>query len=171
MSDQPKAIISTSIGGVLGWHIWTTLSLRGTFTLLYLNFKKVSSSGELGNSSISTANVLGVLQMVVKLAIVASLVAIAKPCLLRDLLGQGLLLGLLGAEGALANSSFLISSRFRLALKFGIRSLHPRNASANDPDNLRTLWLVVLIFFSCVIAVLVGPSSAVLMIPRVGWFH
>lgn len=105
-----------------------------------------------------------------ELAIVASLVPIAEQCLLRDLLGDGLLLGLLGAEGALPNPTFLISSRFTLALKCGIRSLHQGKVSGSNRDNLRTLWLVVLIFFSCVIAALAGPSSAVLMIPRVGWF-
>lgn len=173
MADQPKVIISTSVVGVLGWHMWTILSISGTFILLYLNFTNYSIGGELGSNSSASANILGVLQIVVKvheLLIVASLVAIVEQCILRDLLGDGLLLGLLGAEGALANPSFLISKRFRLAAKFGIQSFKRCRSSKDNQDHRRTLWLVSLMIFCCVIAGLAGPASAVLMIPRVNWF-
>lgn len=168
MADQPKAIISTSFAAVLGWHIWTILSLSGTTALLYLNFSKYSIGGELGSNASSTANILGILQVVVKaheLAIVASIVTIAQQCILRDLLTSGLLLGLLGAETALTSPSFLISTRFRLALRFGSRSL------LTDPARRRTLRLVALLFGCCVIAAPASLASAVLMIQRVDWFH
>ncbi|KAL0635159.1 hypothetical protein Q9L58_005884 [Maublancomyces gigas] len=173
MADQPKAIISTSVVGALGWHIWTILSVSGTGILLYLNFSQFSIGGELGASASSSANVLGCLQIIVKLhelVIVASLVGIAEQCILRDLLGDGLLLGILGAEGALANPSFLVTTRFRLALKFGFGGIYPHPWRKDNQNRLRTLRLVLLIFSCCIIAGLAGPSSAVLMIPRVGWF-
>lgn len=105
-----------------------------------------------------------------ELVIVASLVVIVQQCILRDLLLDGLLLGLLGAEGAVANPSFLISKRFRLAVKFGIQSVNPWRWSKNTPDHWRTVRLLSLMFFCCMIAGLAGPASAVPMIPRVGWF-
>lgn len=171
MADQPKAIISTSVVGALGWHIWAILSVSGTCILLYLNFSQFPIGGELGASASSSANILGFLQIIVKLhelAIIASLVGIAEQYILRDLLSDGLLFGMLGAEGGLANPSFLITKRFRLALKFGFGGLYPHR---NDhQDRLRTLRLVILIILCCTIAGLAGPASAVLMIPRVGWF-
>lgn len=173
MADQPKAIISTSIAGALGWHIWAILSLTGTGILLYLNFTKFAIGGELGGSSSSSSNILGFLQVIVKaheLAIVASLFAIAHQFIMRDLLRDGILLGLLGAEGSLANPSFLISRRFRLAVQYAFRRTDSPRSSKNNPGQLRTLQLVILITCCCVIAAFAGPASAVLMIPRIDWF-
>lgn len=174
MADQPKPIISTSVAAVLQWHIWTIVLVSGTIVLLYLNFSKFSISGELGGSASSTANYLGILQLAVKaheLAIVASLAAIAQQCILQDLLDGGLLLGLMGADGAIGNPSFLISRRFRLAVKFGFRRISSPGSRNDNADHLRTLRLVILIIPCCVIAGLAGPASAVLMIPRVDWFY
>lgn len=180
MADRPKAIISIRLTDVLGWHIWTILSLAGTTTLLYLNISQYSIGGELGGSASSSANILGILQVVIKaheLAIVASLVAIVHQLILRNLMGGGLLLGLLGAEGALASPSFLISTRYRHALAYGIRSIYTSGAQRvmkTDPERparLRMLWLAIFLFWCCLIAPLAGPASAVLMIPRVDWFH
>lgn len=87
MADQPKAIICTSVVGVLAWHIWTFLSISVTVILLYLNFINYSIGGELRSNSSTSANILGALQISVKvheLVIVASLVAIVQQCILRD---------------------------------------------------------------------------------------
>lgn len=171
--DKPKAIISTSIVTVLNWHIWAVVSLSGTFALVYLNFTECFLGPQLGSrgSSLDSANILGFLQIIVKaheLSLIASIVSIAEQYILRDLLGDGLLLGLLGAASAISNPSFLISTRFMCALKFGLQSIY---SGRPTPDGLRTLRLVVMLFFACVIAGLAGPSSAVLMIPRVDWFY
>lgn len=179
MADQPKAIVSTSIKSVLGWHIWTIVSVGGTITLLCLNFRQVYLARELGypfgsgSTSADSANIVGALQIVAKvheLTIIASIVSITEQYILRDLLGDGLLLGLLGAGGAIINPSFLISKRFFLALKFGFRSINSSTPPLNNHDHRRTLKLLIVIFVACVIAGLAGPSSAVLMIPRLGWF-
>ncbi|KAL0633005.1 hypothetical protein Q9L58_008111 [Maublancomyces gigas] len=171
MADQPKAIVSTGVFSVLKWHIWTFLSLSGTLVLICLNFRQVFLGAELGGTSKSSADIIGFLQIVAKLhelSIIASLVTITEQYILRDLLGDGLLLGLLGAAGTIVNPSFLISTRFKLAFKFGLQSIY---SPLDNRDHVRTLQLVIMILLSCVIAGLAGPSSAVLMIPRVGWFE
>lgn len=175
-NDKPKAIISTNIVSALNWHIWAVVAISGTFTLVYLNLTEHFLGAQLGfrGSSLDSANILGFLQLIVKaheLSIVASIVAIAEQYILRDLLGDGLLLGLLGASDAIANPSFLISTRFMLSLKFTFRSIYSGRSTPNDRQNLRSLRLVAMLFLSCVIAGLAGPSSAVLMIPRVDWFY
>lgn len=177
MSDQPKAIISNRLTDVLGWHIWTILALTGTTILLYLNFKEYPIGGEIGGSQISSANIVGILQVVIKvheLVIVASLVAIAHQLTLRSLMSSGLLLGLLGVEGSLATPSFLVSAQFWHALGFGFRSIYSPSKLGNGPDRpvrIRMLGLAFFYFLSCMIASLAGPASGVLMIPRVDWFH
>lgn len=175
MADQPKTIISTGVVAVLKWHIWAVLSLSGTIILLALNFCQFAIGGELGGSPSSSANILGALQLVVKaheLSIVASLAAIVEQTILRDLFGGGLLLGLLGAEGAVGNPSFLISTPFRSAVKFGFREIYSPASWQKDVGRLRTLRLVFLMLCCCIIAGLAGPASGVLMIPRVNWhFH
>lgn len=180
MADKPTAIISNRLTDILGWHIWTILSVTGTITLLYLNFSEYSIGGELGGSPSSSANIIGILQIGVKaheLVIVASLVAIAHQWILRNLMSGGLLLGLLGADGALATPSFLISTRFRLALGYGFRGIYTSRGEEtlkNDPDRLvrlRTFRLAIFIFWGCITSSLAGPASGVLMIPRVDWFY
>lgn len=180
MADKPTAIISNRLTDILGWHVWTVLSLTGTTTLLYLNFSEYSIGGELGGSPSSSANIIGILQFGVKaheLLIVASLVAIAHQWILGNLMSGGLLLGLLGADGALATPSFLISTRFRLALGYGFRGIytsHGEKRLKNDPDRLarlRMFRLAIFIFWGCLTASLAGPASGVLMIPRVDWFY
>lgn len=177
MCNRPKAIISNRLTDILGWHIWTILALIGTTILLYLNFSEYSIGGDLGGSQSSSANIIGILQVVIKvheLVIVASLVAIAHQLILSNLMSSGLLLGLLGAEGSLTTPSFLISAQFWHALGYGFRSIYSPGGLENGPDRparIRILGLVFFLFLSCLIASLAGPASGVLMIPRVDWFH
>lgn len=180
MTDEPKAIVSNRLRDLLLWHIWTVLSVSGTVILLYLNFTEFAIAGELGGSESSSRNLIGLLQFVIKaheLAIVASLVAIAHQWILRNLMSGGLLLGLLGAESSLASPSFLISERYWLALRYGFRGIYTRRGekiAENDPDRparLSMLWLVIFVFWGCIIAALAGPASGVLMIPHVDWFY
>lgn len=173
MPEDPKKIIFTGVADVLRWHKWMIVSLMGTAPLLFLNFMQVGIGGELGRSPSASANVLGILQIVVKvheLFIVASLVAVAVQWILWDLLGDGLPLGLLGAEGSIASPSFLLSQQFRLALKFGFHKIYLPSSWKGNPDRLRILRLVLFLFSCCIIAGLAGPASAVLMIPRIDWF-
>lgn len=170
MADQPKAIISNRLMDVLWWHIWTILALTGTTILLYLNFSEYPISGELGGSQSSSVNILGILQVVIKaheLVIVASLISIAHQWILRSLMSDGLLLGLLGAEASLVTPSFLISARFWHALGYGSKLEN----GPDRPARIRMLQLAIFIFCGCLIASLAGPASGVLMIPRVDWFH
>lgn len=175
MSDAPKAIISKRLYDLLGWHCWTVISLSGTVSLLVLNFREYAIGGELGADSGSSANILGALQLVIKLhelAITANVFGIAQQWILSDLLAGGLLLGLLGAEWSLSTPSFLISQSYRLTLTYAAQGILATNGEMR-PDRarrLRMLWLALFMFLACVICSLAGPASGVLMIPRVEWF-
>lgn len=177
--EQSKAVISTSLMSILLWHIWAVISITGIVALLYLNFSHYFVGLQLGvrNNKRDLANILGALQIIAKiheLSSVAIVVAIAEQYVLRDLLGDGFLLGLVGTAGEVANPSFLVSKRFTLAVKFGLRSIYPGTSTPTSPTTrytVQTLRLVVLLLFCSVIAGLAGPSSAVLMIPRVDWFR
>lgn len=158
-------------------HIWTVFSVAVSFTLLYLNFIEYAIGSEIGKDAEQTANILGALQLGVKvheLAIVASIFSIAKEWIQRCLidLNQGILLGLVGAEGSLAQLSFLISKEFLAAVRYGLsRGMLWHKAPSHECDRKRRMFvLVVFIFTGCMISSLAGPASGVLMIPRVDWY-
>lgn len=181
MSEVVKAIITTRWRDLLNWHTPTIISLAGTSALLYLNFRECAIGGEIGGSPNATANTLGALQVFIKmheLAIVASILLIARQWILSNLLRGGILLGLLGAEQSLSAPTFIISREYWLMLKYAAQGIFPAKEgtgldSARRTDRatrLQMLSLAVFMFLGCGISSLAGPASGVLMVPRIGWF-
>lgn len=151
----------------LRWHIFTLLSVTGTLAILSLNISRYDVGGEIGFSSKSSADVIGILQLVTKLhelLIIASLGNIAHSLVVGQLMSDGIVLGLLGAETAFAAPSFVVSADYLRALRVGWRGV-----LARDMAQRRVFWLSLFLFWACVISSLAGPSSAVLLIPRIGW--
>lgn len=79
-------------------------------------------------------------------------------------MSDGIVLGLLGAETAFSAPSFIVSGDYLRALHVGWRGVLGR-----DMVQRKVFWLSLFLFWACVISSLAGPSSAVLLIPRVGW--
>ncbi|KAL0632694.1 hypothetical protein Q9L58_008415 [Maublancomyces gigas] len=172
-TDGPQSVASTRWIDILGWHIWTVLSVSGTSVLLWLNFSEYFIGTEIGTSPQQSANYLGALQLVIKLhelTIVASIFCITQQWIVRDLLGRGTLLGLLGAESAMSAPSFIISDGFLIALRYGFQGIFTRPRQGNDSGPARGVFrLTIFTLCGCILSALAGPASGVLMIPRFGW--
>lgn len=167
-----KTIATDNLFDLITWHKWTAISITGSIIIIYLNLTEYAIGGELGKNSAQTANILGALQLVIKaheLCIVASLVCIAKQWILSSFMDadRGMVLGLLGAEGVLAQPSFLISKEFYAAISYGLSGLWCQGDTAKKRQ-IFTLSLFLLL--ACVISALSGPASGALMVPRVDWF-
>lgn len=159
-----KAIISNKTLALIVWHRWTIISAATSLTLIHLNLSEFAIGHEVGGNPVGTANILGALQLVIKvheLTIVASLYQIARQWIQGCLMdvNRGTVLGLVGAERSLAVPSFLISPEFRAAVQ---------NVFAGD---FRGCALALFLFTGCILSSLAGPASGALMIPRVGWFY
>lgn len=165
---SPYRLWLTALGSFLRWHIFTLLSVSGTLVLLALNIGRYDVGGEIGASAQSSADIIGVLQLVTKLheiLIVASLANIAHALVIGQLMTDGIMLGLLGAETAFATPSFILSREYLRAVRVGWRGVF----ASSGRVQWKRLGLALFLFWACVISSLAGPSSAVLMIPRVGW--
>lgn len=170
--DQKKHIASIHPWDILKWHIWGILSLSGTVVLLWLNLSHRAIGAELGSSAHQSADIIGTLQLIIKvheLLIVASLANIAHQLLIGSLLKDGIILGLLGAESALADPSFLVSAEYQHALRIGFRGAFGFGKSRNPGIDRKVFGLALFILWASVLSCLAGPASAVLMIPRVDW--
>lgn len=149
------------------WDIFTILSITGTLAILFSNIGRYDVGGEIGSSPQSSADVIGILQLVTKLRellIIASLGNIAHSLVVGQLTSDGIVLGLLGTETAFAAPSFVVSAGYLHALRVGWRGV-----LARDMVQRRVFWLSLFLFWACVISSLAGPSSAVFLIPRIGW--
>lgn len=170
--EQKKRIASIHPWDILKWHIWAILSLSGTVVLLWLNLSHRAIGAELGSSAHQSADIIGTLQLIIKvheLLIVASLANIAHQLLIGNLLNDGIVLGLLGAESALADPSFIASVEYRHALWIGFRSAFGPRKQDLPPAHRKMFGLALFILWASVLSSLAGPASAVLMIPRVDW--
>lgn len=121
--EPNSPVISKNIWGILIWHKWMVISIAGSATLIYLNFREYAIGGELGKDQAQTADILGALQIAIKaheLVLLVSLVQIAKQWIYGSLVSasEGFVLGLVGAEESLAAPSFVISKlwSFRRAI-------------------------------------------------------
>lgn len=165
---------STHWWNFLSWHIPGIVSVTVSAILLWLNFSEYTIGGELGHSEQDSANAIGALQLAIKvheLFIIASLAIIARQLILESLTRDGIVLGLLGAESAMAQPSFVISGGYRQALAFGFQIIfHKRSIDRRGwPVRWRVLGLSFFFLLACILSSLAGPASAVLMLPRVDW--
>lgn len=89
------------------------------------------------------------------------LVNIVQQAIQRALMRDGILLGLIGAELSLGGIFFIISQEFRAAFSYGV----------SDWRKHRNIFILVwLILLVCILSLVVGPASAVLMVPKLDWF-
>ncbi|KAK8859633.1 hypothetical protein PGQ11_010367 [Apiospora arundinis] len=103
-----------------------------------------------------TSNLLQLLAKVHEIIIVFSMSAIALAMFRRRLVGDGVRLGFLTGGYRVGDLSYLISSPFR----------HQGMDSARPWEVLLCGFLV----FATIMSTLVGPVSAVLLVPAIGWF-
>lgn len=170
--EKKKRITSSCWWDLLKWHIWAVLSVSGTMVLLWLNLSRYAIGDEIGNSPRQSVDIVGTLQLVIKvheLLIIASLANIGRQLIIGSLLKDGIVLGLLGAESSLSNPSFIVSGEYSQALRFGFWGSigFGLGRSGFSRIHWKVFGLALFILWSSVISSLAGPSSAVLMIPRV----
>lgn len=178
-SPKPRCVelnhtASTHWWYFLSWHIPAIVSVTVSATLIWFNFTGYAIGAELGHSAKDSANVIGALQLVVKsheIFITASLIIIARQLLLENLVLDGIVLGLLGAESALVQPSFIISGEYRQALAFGLQIIFGKGEidRRDRPVRWRVFGLSLFFLLACGLSSLAGPASGVLMIPRVDW--
>lgn len=179
--EPTKTVILTDLPILLKWPIWTVLSVAGTIALLFLNFTEYQLGAQLELSGLissdkQTANILGALQLAVKIhdyTLIASIFRICQQWVHGYLTGDGILLGLLGAEEAVSRPSFVVSRGYKSAVMYGFSGLFPSGKQELEPDkkskrNMR--FLSILLFLGCIISSLVGPASGILMIPHIHWY-
>lgn len=185
--ENSKTVILKNPHILLQWPIWTIISVAGSITLLVLNFTEYQLGAQLvltgtEPSDQQTANILGALQLAVKIhdyTLIASIFRICQQWVHGYLTGDGVLLGLLGAEEAVSRPSFVFSRGYKSAVMYAFSGLFPSGESSQKfeseakPDkrskkNMR--FLAILLFLGCIISSLVGPASGVLMIPHIHWY-
>ncbi|KAI9162898.1 hypothetical protein HJFPF1_04493 [Paramyrothecium foliicola] len=143
------------------WHGLVRLflhlpALLFTTIILWTYYAKVYWFDETGlwNHSISTANILNALQLAAKLyelTVLASLADITLKIFKRRLIRQGLPMGILSGGYRVGDVFYLCSPHFWAAAP-------------------RVVWLAVLLVAITLLSVLVGPASAILLVPELGWF-
>jgi hypothetical protein len=151
-SEEKKVVVDVSFWIALercGVHL---LPIGASIAMMYLNFAGYYIGSELAGLPGYTSIDMALLQLASKfqeLLIIASLATVIFHRVRYELLwGKGLPLGLLGSGFSFAQASFFWSPDFVGAMKSGNWKLH------------------ILLIASGIIAATVGPSSAVLMIPR-----
>lgn len=176
--EAEELALSKDLVSQFTWHLCTTASCAVIVVLLYLNFSQYVIGTEIGKTAQATSSILGALQLAAKvheILMVSSLVNIGQQYMQRCLIGDGTLLGLVGAEVSLASLALLVSREFRAAINFTIALLRQRWEGRCTEDEWRLgrklFQLIGFIFLACLLCALAGPASAVLMVPRYEWFH
>ncbi|RFN53302.1 hypothetical protein FIE12Z_2452 [Fusarium flagelliforme] len=156
--EQPKKLFTISRRVALarcGVHILPSFV---SLILITINLLGYFIGGELQGSQNRDSIKLGTLQIVAKiqeLLVVASLSTVIFHVLRSELVfGPGLPLGLLGAGFKFTSLSFFWSSEFWGSVAY------------KGADHLRKASIFGLLILSGLLAVLAGPTTAVLMIPR-----
>ncbi|KAG4259176.1 hypothetical protein FPRO03_13110 [Fusarium proliferatum] len=152
--ENPKPLFKSSTPSTVLCCLLHLLPMLVTIALIALNLLGFFIGRELdglGRDSVK----LGVLQVAAKvheLFIIASLGAVIFHVVRNELArGEGLPLGLMGVGFSFSSVSFFFSPDFRAGVSFS----HPRK-----------MRIIALIVTAGLITPLVGPTSAVLMIPR-----
>ncbi|GKT46358.1 uncharacterized protein ColSpa_06539 [Colletotrichum spaethianum] len=157
---MPKPITRTNAKRYLnGWLVHIP-ALVSTAVILWISMEKWFWFPEDGPWDGISADVIGnVLQFAAKiheLLVVASLSAIAISMFRRRLVGRGVRLGFLTGGYRVGDINYLLSSPFRHQ---GLDGTVPWE-----------IFLVTYLVFATVMSTVVGPASAVLLVPTLGWF-
>ncbi|GKT65210.1 hypothetical protein ColTof3_12549 [Colletotrichum tofieldiae] len=156
----PKSITRTNLKRYFnGWLVHIP-ALGSTAVILWISMEKWFWFPEDGPCDGISADVIGnVLQFAAKiheLLIVASLSAIAIAMFRRRLVGRGVRLGFLTGGYRVGDIGYLLSSPFRHQ---GLDGTMPWE-----------ILLVTYLVFATIMSTVVGPASAVLLVPTLGWF-
>ena len=152
-TQHPKKVVRAKWHGLLGVYVHAP-ALIFTGALLGINFAKLPWFDEDGIGWASAANILNALQLAAKLyelAVVASLGAITLQAFKRRLVGGGIPVGLLSGGYRMGDVFYIFSARFWSNISRGG-------------------WLAILLIVSTLLSVLVGPASAILIVPELGWY-
>ncbi|KAL8856696.1 MAG: hypothetical protein Q9178_006653 [Gyalolechia marmorata] len=159
--ESPKVAVKTSNGALLLANIVHLPPILISSTLLYLSFATIYGV-DYGNPYSKT--ILNGLQFVSKfheILITTSLTAIVLHRIHYSLMKpSGVPLGFLGSAYQLGALNYLVSAEFwgAATAKFRFKN-----------STWLPLWLLIAV--SSVLASIVGPSSAILMIPRLDWWQ
>lgn len=154
--EEPKAVLRKSFWIALSRcsiHLLPTIVFAG---LIYINYSIFYIGPNFKHKARSDAVYLAVIQIAAKvqeLLCIASLTAIVLQFLRSELLGDGVPIGLLGSGTWFSSISSLWSPDFLVAAWWSFTSF-------------RRLRLYALITLAGFIATVIGPASAVLMLPR-----
>lgn len=124
------------------------------------------------NAGIFTAeakNVLNWLQLFAKLyeiVVVASMAAITLKAYKRTFVDTGIPFGLLSGPYRVGDILYLVSSTFWRGLGF----VSWRETSQMNWRDIKILLLAGMVIVNTLLSQLVGPASAILIIPELGWF-
>lgn len=158
--ERKKVIISDSLGTALRRCIVHLLPILTSIAILTINvhgvYLGVDIPGPLGSDTIA----IMFLQLAAKaheILIVASLGLIVVQSVKHELLfGDGLLLGLIGSGIAFSNFEFFFKEEFYGALRY----------VTYHGNRVRKVGFITLLIVSGLTAVLAGPASAVLLVPK-----
>lgn len=156
-SEKPKVVLRKSFWIALSRALVHILPLSVFVGLIYLNYYTLyigpsfQWTGQ-GNDEVFTA-MIQVAAKAQELLCVASLAAIILQALRRELLDEGLPLGLLGSGIWFSQISSFWSAEFVAAAPWSSKSA-------------RKFRFYLLVLVAGLIAAVIGPASAVLMLPR-----
>ena len=156
-----RYIADKSISKAIQRSILHILPVGLTITLVVLNAKQVymSDFGAFAGQDV----VLQTFQFVVKaheILMTMSLAGIVLHRIRWDLIAVGVPFGMLSSAYQLTDIGYLFSVEFRESI------WRPRS----HDSSISRLTLSLLIVVSCILSLVVGPSSGVLLIPRLSWW-
>lgn len=158
--DVTPAIPTTRIIRGKSYGLWTSgvhvIPILMTGTILFLAFSNVywfPTSGIRGTSANAISNWLQLVAKLYELFVVASLAAITLKVYKRYLVGSGSPAGLLSSAYRVGDVRYLVDRRFWAGIL-----------------DKSVLGLSVLLLVATLLSPLLGPASAILIIPELGWF-
>ncbi|KAH8898719.1 hypothetical protein GQ53DRAFT_877825 [Thozetella sp. PMI_491] len=145
-----------------------SLGVGMTVVLLWINSRQifwfstydVNGKSMVHNTKLSTTVVLNLLQFCAKwheIFMIASLAALTISIYKRRLLGPGLPLGLLSGGYRVGDLAYLLNGSFWAGLRSSSTSYRPA-------------WIALLLLFMTLLSTVLGPASAIVILPTEGWF-
>ncbi|TDZ31942.1 hypothetical protein C8035_v000923 [Colletotrichum spinosum] len=158
---QPKAITRNNLKRYFnGWLVHIP-AVGSTAVVMWISVEKWFWFPEDGPWEDVSADIINnILQFAAKLhelLVIASLSAIAVAMMKRSLVGDGVRLGFLTGPYRVGDVNYLISSPF---VRQGVNRQMPWE-----------IILVAYLVFATILSTIIGPASAVLLVPTLGWFE